>query len=93
MRSMSAGAACCADMWGYLTVPFACTTVYIRATLRHFDNKLASRVKMALIIPCERRLAEMEISENQEVTFQSRFGNRDYGRPYGHFSVTLHGFD
>ena len=27
-------------------------------------------VKMALIIPCERRLARMEISEFQEVNFE-----------------------
>ena len=62
-------------------------------TLRHSDNKLGSRVKMDPLIPCERRLAEMEIQEFQEVTFEARFGNRDYERPYGDILVTLRGFD
>ena len=31
----------------------------------------------------------MEISENQEVTFETRFENRDYDRPFHTFSVTL----
>ena len=35
----------------------------------------------------------MEILEFQEATFGTRFENRDYGRPHGHFSVTLPGFD
>ena len=63
------------------------------ATLRRFDSKVGSMVKMALIIPCERRLANMEIPENQELTFGARFGNRDYDRPYDTFLVTLRGFD
>ena len=50
-------------------------------------------VKMALIIPCERRLGQMEISEIQEVTFRGRFGNREYDRPYYTFLVTLSRFD
>ena len=37
---------------------------------------------MALLIPCERRLAIMEISKYQEVTFGAHFENRDYDRPY-----------
>ena len=35
----------------------------------------------------------MEISENQEVTFEPVLGNRDYDRPFSNFSVTLRGFD
>ena len=62
-------------------------------TLRHFDNKVHGTVKMALLIPCERRLENIEISEFQEVTFEARFGNRDYGRPYLTILVTLRGFD
>ena len=67
--------------------------MYTLVTLRHFDNKLASRVKMALLIPCERRLAKTEIPVFQEVTFGRRFGNRDYGRPFRHILMTLRGFD
>ena len=48
--------------------------VYIRATLRHFEHKVRSAVKTALLIPCERRLAETEIPEIQEATFGTRFG-------------------
>ena len=62
-------------------------------TLHRFDIKVRLRPKMGPLIPCERRLQEMEISEIQEVTFEARFGNRDYGRPYGHILVTLRGFD
>ena len=67
--------------------------MYISATLRHFDTKVGPKVKIGPIIPCERRLGEMEILEFQEATFWTRFGNRDYGRPYGDISVTLGGFD
>ena len=78
-------------------VHFACpgpvSRVYILSTLRHFDSKLGSRVKTGPLIPCERRLLEIEISENQEVTFEQRFGIRDYERPYAHFLVTLGRFD
>ena len=74
--------------------PFRVTSVvYIRATLRHFERKVRPWVKMASLIPCERRLAKMEISLFQELTFGARFGNRDYGRPFTHFSVTLRCFD
>ena len=45
------------------------------------------------LIPCERRLAKTEISENEEVTFRARFENRDYDRPYRHILVTLRRFD
>ena len=48
---------------------------------------------MGPLIPCERRLPKLEISENQEVTSRRRFVNRDYGRPFRHFLVTLSGFD
>ena len=64
-----------------------------RATLRHFDSKVGPPVKYGPLIPWIRRLAKTEISEFQELTFGARFGNRDYGRPYGRFLVTLHGFD
>ena len=43
--------------------------VYIRATLRHFDNEHAGEPKTGPLIPCERRLSRMEIPEFQEVTF------------------------
>ena len=46
--------------------------VHIRSTLRHFDNKHGPRVRTTLLIPCERRLAEMEISEFEEVTLRAR---------------------
>ena len=52
------------------------------ATLRHFDSVLPGMGQNSPLIPCERRPAEMEISENQEVTFASRFGYRDYDRPF-----------
>ena len=58
--------------------------VHIWATLRHFDSKVAPRPKMGPLIPCERRLAKTEFLENQEATFETRFGNRDYGRPFRH---------
>ena len=45
------------------------------------------------LIPCERRLAKTDFSEFQEVTFGALFGNRDYARPFGDFSVTLGRFD
>ena len=67
--------------------------VYILVTLRRFDIKVGPMVKKRPLIPCERRLAKVEILENQEVTFGGRFGNRDYGRPYDTILVTLRGFD
>ena len=74
--------------------PFrVCTVVCILATLRHFDIKLPGTAKMGPLIPCERRLQKVEISEIQEVNSGARFGYRDYGRPFGHFSVTLRRFD
>ena len=69
------------------------TVVYILSTLRHFDTFVGPPVKKGPLIPCERRLTKMEISENQEVNSGPRFGNRDYGRPFGHFLVTLGRFD
>ena len=67
--------------------------VYILATLRRFDNKVRGMVNYSPLIPCERRLAEMDFPEFQEVTFWTHFGNRDYGRPHGTISVTLGRFD
>ena len=75
--------------WGYLRP----LRVYHLATLRHFDTKLGPKAKIGPLIPWERRLAIMEIPENQEVTFERRFGNRDYDRPFSDFLVTLCGFD
>ena len=63
------------------------------ATLHHFDSNVLGMVNNGPIIPCERRLAKTEISEIKELTFEARFGNRDYGRPHRHFSVTLRRFD
>ena len=76
-----------------LRVTSGSTSVYIWATLRHFDSKVMGWVKIGPIIPCERRLANTEFSESQEVTFGARFGYRDYGRPFSYFSVTLCCFD
>ena len=77
MRSHVPGAACCGTWWGYLTVHFAVPGVHILATLRRFDSKLPTMGQNGPLIPWERRLTEMEIPENQEVTFAARFGNRD----------------
>ena len=67
--------------------------MYILATLRRFDSNVPGMVENRPLIPCERRLAKWEIPEFQELTFGTRFGIRDYGRPFTRFSVTLHGFD
>ena len=76
--------------WGYLATP---SHVYIRVTLRRFDSKVPCTVNLGPLIPCERRLREMEFPEYQEVTSGARFENRDYGRPHRHFLVTLRRFD
>ena len=73
-----------------------CASMYRCAhlsTLRRFDNKVQGTVKTGQLIPCERRLRKMEILEFQEVTFEARFGNRDYGRPFKDILVTLGRFD
>ena len=80
-------------LWGYLTTLRVTSWCAHLATLHHFDSKLTRMVKTGPLIPWERRLSKMEISENQELTFGTRFGYRDYERPYRHFSVTLRGFD
>ena len=80
------------DPWGYLDRPLRVTKCAHSATLRHFDTKVHGQAKTGHFIPCERRLRNMEISENQELTFGAHFGYRDYDRPYRHFSVTLPGF-
>ena len=67
--------------------------MYIRVTLRHFDHKVDLRRKMGPLIPWERRLAKLEFSEFQEVTFGTRFEIRDYDRPFRDFMATLHRFD
>ena len=70
-----------------------CTSVSTLATLRRFDTKVSFRPQNDPLIPCERRLAKPEISEFQEVTFEARFGIRDYDRPFVEFLVTLCRFD
>ena len=67
--------------------------VYIWATLRHFDSKVPGTVNLGPLIPWERRLAKTEFPEYQEVNSGTRFGNRDYGRPFRGFMVTLRRFD
>ena len=67
--------------------------MYIPSTLRHFDSKVMGTAKIGPLIPWERRLANIEIPENQEVTFEARFVNRDYDRPFRYFLVTLSRFD
>ena len=67
--------------------------VHIWATLRHFDIKHGRDALLGPLIPCERRLAKPEIWEFQEVISGARFENRDYGRPFRGFSVTLCRFD
>ena len=59
--------------WGYLASTSRDIGVCKLATLRHFDSKVPCEVKIRPLIPCERRLGETEISENQEVTSESRF--------------------
>ena len=44
------------------------------STHRHFEHKHASPAQNGPLIPCRRRLANMEISEIEEVTFGHRFG-------------------
>ena len=78
---------------GYLTTTSRDTVGVHLATLRHFDHKVGLMVKKGPLIPCERRLREMEIPEIQEVTFGARFGYGDYDRPYRHILMTLRGFD
>ena len=51
--------------------PLRVTSGAHSATLRHFDSKLRPKPKTGPLIPCERRLTEMEISEIQEVTFET----------------------
>ena len=69
-------------MWG-IWRPFRVTTRCVHlATLRHFYSFHGLTAKMGPLIPCERRPAKSEISENQEVNSDGRFGNRDYDRPY-----------
>ena len=63
------------------------------ATLRCFDRKVHGTALLGPLIPCERRLENMEISEFQEVNSRARFGNRDYDRPFDTFMVTLPGSD
>ena len=47
--------------------------VHILVTLCHFDDKLASRSYSEPFIPCERRLADMEIWEFQGRDFEAGF--------------------
>ena len=60
-------AACCGTCGGIWTTLSRDPWVYHLATLRHFDHKLPGTALLGPLIPCERRLAIMEISEFQEV--------------------------
>ena len=80
-------------MWGYLTTLSRDQGCAHSATLRHFDHNVTCMVKYDPLIPCERRLAKLEIPEIQEVTFETRFEYRDYDRPFHAFSMTLGRFD
>ena len=93
MRSGSQKRAGSRDPWGYLVTTSRDIGVYTWSTLHHFDSKVDPTAKTGSLIPCERRLRKMEISIFQELTFEARFGNRDYGRPFRHILVTLRGFD
>ena len=68
--------------WGYLALISRDISGVHLVTLRHFDHKVRPMVKIGPLIPTQRRLAEMEISEYQEVNFGARFGIRDYDRPF-----------
>ena len=93
MRSVVTGAACCVTTWGYLaTISRDIGGVHIGDT-SSFDNKVCLTVKTGPLIPCERRLAKLEISENQEATFRAVLANRDYDRPFDTFWSTLRHFD
>ena len=67
--------------------------VHILATLRHFDSKVRLSGQKGPLIPCERRLRKTEFQEFQEVNSWTRFGIRDYDRPFRTFLVTLRRFD
>ena len=56
---------------GTVGVSATLSRVYILVTLRRFDNKPTGMVRNSPLIPCERRLPIMEISEIQEVTFRA----------------------
>ena len=62
-------------------------------TLCRFDDKYPCRSYSGPNIPCERRLAYMEISEFKVVTLWPGFEIREYARPHDDFSVTLRGFN
>ena len=79
--------------WGYLTTLSRVHGCAHLATLRRFDQQLRLMVKTGPLIPCERRLPKVEISEFQEVTFGPVFRYRDYDRPFLHILVTLRGSD
>ena len=79
--------------WRPFRVTSVGTVVCTSATLHHFDTKVGPKVKIGPLIPWERRLARMEISVFQEVTYGPVFGNRDYGRPFRRKLVTLRRFD
>ena len=63
---------CSAVLRGYVTVPGS-SDVHVSVTLCRFDDKVASRSKSGPIIPCERRLAYLEILEIQGHGFLRAF--------------------
>ena len=93
MRSDVTGAACLRDIVGVSATTSRVTWRAHLVTLRRFDTKVRPMVKIRPLIPWERRLAKSEIWEFQELTSWSRFGNRDYDRPFGDFLATLCRFD
>ena len=73
--------------------PRADHLVYILATLCRFDDNMSLGSKIGPFIPCERRLAKVEILEIQGRGLSTAFWNRDYGRPHRTFPVTLRIYD
>ena len=63
------------------------------ATLCRFDSIPRANALLGPFIPCERRLAYMEIWEIQGRAFQTGFLNREYGRPHQPNMVTLWIYD
>ena len=58
-------------------------------TLCRFDGIYPADAYLRPFIPCERRLANIEILEIQGRGFTAGFWNRDYARPHALFPSTL----
>ena len=57
----------------FATLNLTYLSVCTPSTLRRFDHKVHLMVKTGPLIPWERRLTILEIPENQEATFGTRF--------------------